>query len=89
MAKRKQFVDRDVADFPTQLLQLVERLIDLPLPPLRFGNESCNRTTMPGDDYRLAPLDFIEQAGEMHLGLGGLNFAWHGVFSIGRNDWSI
>jgi hypothetical protein len=47
------------------------------LPAMRFGHDAGNGLPVPGDDERLAALDVVEQARQMRLGFGRLNFA-HG-----------
>ena len=80
----ENFFEGDRVRCFAKLLYIFDRLIDLLLPLMRLGYDARDRPAMPGDDDGLAPLDLVEQLGEVGLCFGRLNFARHA-----GSDWSI
>src|SRR4051794_24820541 len=71
----------------TNLHHACDRLVIRCAAPFLIGDETGYRPAVTGDDDCLAPLDVVQELGQVSLGLGSLNFA-HSWLSTGRIDWS-
>jgi hypothetical protein len=75
VTRRKNFLDRNARHRLAERLDRGNGAIDFLLPPMRLGDDAGDGLAMPGDHHGLAAFDLVEQAGQMRLGLGRLDFA--------------
>ena len=61
--------------FPERL-DLLDRPIDLFLPPPSLGDDPRYGPPVAGDDNGFAALDIVEQTGQVGLGVRGLDLAY-------------
>src|SRR5204863_6514316 len=85
VTRREEFLQRNAWHRLAEFLDLGHHAIEFDLTTIRLRYDAGNRLAMSGNDNRLATFDRIEQAGQVRLGFGGLNFAhrtsvWTGQF---------
>ena len=59
----------------SQLANGAKGFVDFRLTPVGFGHESCDAVSVPRDNQRRPPLDFVQELGKMRLGFRRLNLS--------------
>jgi hypothetical protein len=87
MTPSKNFFEGNRACAFAKFLDVLDSLIDFPLPAVRLRNNSRYGPAVPGDDDRLAAFDLVEQLREAGLRFGGLYFSCH--LSFDQSIWLV
>jgi hypothetical protein len=72
---RQQFPYRDSTGALSQLKDRGESLVDFLLPPVNLRHNPRDATPMTRDNQRFAPLDIIQELGQVNLGFRSLNLS--------------
>src|ERR1700678_4367711 len=75
VTSREQFLQRNAWHRLSEFLDLSNHSIDFGLTAIGLRHDAGNWLAMSGDDNGFASLDRVEQAEQMCLGVGRLNFA--------------
>jgi hypothetical protein len=74
LASGPDFLKGDFASSLSKLKDTRERSVHFFLPPIHLGHDPRDRAAVSGNNKRFAPLDVIEQLGQMGFGFGSLDF---------------